>query len=69
MSMRDYAWMKRLSTIIDQINTLTADIERRMKELDTIAEISNTKKRVASIHNKLTRYEKKAMQEVNPERK
>ena len=62
MSMRDYAWMKRLSTIIDQINTLTADIERRMKEVHTMTESSNTRKHITNIRNKLTRCEKKAMQ-------
>ena len=61
--------MKRLSIIIDDTKTLTADIAHRMKEFDMMAESSNTKTMITSFCNKLTRCEKKVMQEVDPERK
>jgi len=67
--MKDCDWMKRISTIVDETKTLTADIERRMKEVHTMAERSNTSNNITNICNKLPRCEKKAMQEVDQERK
>ena len=67
--MQKCEWRKRLDTIVDEVTTLIKQMELEVKTVDAMSVCNDTRKRITSIRNRLTRCEKKAVNEVDPTKK
>ena len=66
--MKKCEWRIRLKTIVDEVNSMMKAMELIVEIVEAMADSNETKKKITSIRNRLTRCKKKVLDEVDTSR-